>query len=170
MKKILVICRYLLVLPVIGCIILTAGVVIMGIGRIFTTGIPNLLTGDFSIKASKQLSLGVIEIIDLFLVGAVAYITAVGLYKLFISTEEVRILFRIKIETLQDLENKIIGVIIPALAVAFLGQAAGGDQPEVLLYYGGGIALVIAALAFFMKVNKKGDKDEKKEVEKEKDS
>jgi hypothetical protein len=34
--------------------------------------------------------------------------------------------------------------------VAFLGQAAGSDEPAALLNYGGGIALVIAALAFFM--------------------
>ena len=57
---------------------------------------------------------------------------------------------RIKIASLKDLEDKIIGVLVAALAVAFLGQAAGSDEPEALLNYGGGIALVIAALAFFV--------------------
>jgi hypothetical protein len=43
--------------------------------------------------------------------------------------------------------------------VAFLGQAAGSDEPAALLNYGGGIALVIAALAFFMSYGGGKDKD-----------
>jgi uncharacterized membrane protein YqhA len=62
---------------------------------------------------------------------------------------------RLKIENLKDLEDKIIGVIVAALAVAFLGQAAGADTPDALLNYGGGIALVIAALAFFTRYESK---------------
>jgi hypothetical protein len=33
----------------------------------------------------------------------------------------------------------------------FLGQVAGGEEPGALLNYGGGIALMIAALALFMR-------------------
>ncbi|MCZ6783712.1 MAG: hypothetical protein O7G30_10440 [Proteobacteria bacterium] len=44
-----------------------------------------------------------------------------------------------------------------ALAVAFLGQAAGADEPAMLLSYGGGITLVIVALAFFMRQDAKKD-------------
>lgn len=155
MTQFLAACRFLLVIPVIGCVLLTAGVVIMGIGRIVTAGAELLRTGDFSAKASKTMSLAVIEIIDLFLVGTVAYIAAVGLYKLFISNADVELPIRLKIENLKDLEDKIIGVIVAALAVAFLGQAAGADTPEALLNYGGGIALVIAALAFFTRYESK---------------
>lgn len=149
-SRFLAACRLLLVIPVVGCIFLTAGVVIMGIGRIWTGG-QVLFSGDFSAKASKKLSLAVIEIIDLFLIGTVAYIAAIGIYKLFISTVEIELPMRLKINTLKDLEDKILGVLVAALAVAFLGQAAGADTPEALLNYGGGIALVIAALAFFMR-------------------
>ena len=52
-----------------------------------------------------------------------------------------------KIRNLKDLEDKIIGIIVAALAVAFLGQAAGADEPSALLNYGGGIALVIVLWA-----------------------
>jgi uncharacterized membrane protein YqhA len=140
-------CRYLLAVPVIGCVILTMGIVLMGIGRIVTAGVQVVQAGDFSAKAAKTMSLAVIEIIDLFLIGTVAYITAVGLYKLFISNSEIELPMRLKINTLKDLEDKIIGVLVAALAVAFLGQAAGAETPEALLNYGGGIALVVAALA-----------------------
>ena len=150
MTRFLAICRHLMLIPVVGCVLLTAGVVVMAIGRIFWAGAQIFRAGDFSAKASKTLAVGVIEIIDLFLVATVAYITAVGLYKLFISQSEVELPIRLKIQNLKDLEDKIIGVIVAALAVAFLGEAAGGAQGGVLLPYGGGIALVIAALAIFV--------------------
>ena len=151
MTRFLAVCRFLLVLPVIGCVLLTAGVVIMGMGRIATAGVELFHAGDFSAKAAKTMSLAVIEIIDLFLIGTVAYIAAVGIYKLFISDTEVELPMRLKIRSLKDLEDKIIGIIVAALAVAFLGQAAGSDEPAALLNYGGGIALVIVALAFFIR-------------------
>jgi len=151
-------CRFLLIGPVIGCVLLTAGVVIMGLGRIVTAGVELIRVGDFSAKSAKTMSLAVIEIIDLFLVGTVAYIAAVGLYKLFISETDIQLPMRLKISTLKDLEDKIIGVIVAALAVAFLGHAAGGDEPAALLRYGGGIAVVVASLAFFMRYTGKGSK------------
>ena len=162
MARFLAACRFLLVIPVVGCVLLTAGVVIMGIGRIVTAGAQLLQAGDFSAKASKTMSLAVIEIIDLFLVGTVAYIAGIGIYKLFISNAEIELPMRLKINTLKDLEDKIIGVIVAALAVAFLGKAAGED-PEALLNYGAGIALVVVALAFFMRQDGKdgGPSDEK---------
>jgi len=150
MIRILGACRYLLLVPVVGCVILTAGVVFMGMGRIFTSAAAVIRAGDFSAKAAKPMSLSVIEIIDLFLIGTVSYIAAVGIYKLFIGKEDMELPMRIKINTLKDLEDKIIGIIVAALAVAFLGQAAGVDEPANLIRYGLGIAAMIVALAFFM--------------------
>jgi len=153
MVKFLTASRYLLIIPVVGCVLMTGGVVIMGLGRIFTAIKRLVELGGFSPKASKVMSLAVIEIIDLFLVGTIAYITAIGLYKLFIAKNKIQLPVKLKINTLSDLENKIIGVIIAALAVAFLGKAAGAEDTSSLLNYGGGIALVIAALSIFMKFN-----------------
>jgi uncharacterized membrane protein YqhA len=159
MVKFLAACRYLLVVPVIGCIIMTAGAAVMGFGRIITAVKRLQELGGFSPKASKLVSIAVIEIIDLFLVATIAYITAIGLYTLFINKKKIELPIRIKINTLNDLENKIIGVIIAALAVAFLGNAAGAEDYSSILNYGGGIAMVIAALAFFLKYNKDDKKD-----------
>jgi len=149
-QRLLAACRFLLIIPVIGCVLLTLGVVLMGMGRIVTDGIKVVQSGDFSAKAAKTMSLSVIEIIDLFLIGTVAYITAVGLYKLFIDSKGIQLPMRLQINNLKDLEDKIIGVLVAALAVAFLGHAAGGDEPTALLRYGGGIALVVAALGYFV--------------------
>jgi uncharacterized membrane protein YqhA len=149
--RFLTVCRYLLVLPVVGCVVLTLGAMLMGLGRIVTSAANVIAVADVSAKAAKIMALAVIEIIDLFLVGTVAYITAMGLYKLFIADEDVELPMRLKIRNLKDLEDKIIGVIVAALAVAFLGQAAGTEEPTGILAYGAGIAAVIAALAFFIR-------------------
>jgi hypothetical protein len=98
-------------------------------------------------------SLAVIEIIDFLLIGTVSCITAVGLYKLFVSKAEVELPVRLDIRSLQDLEGTIVGVIVAAPAVAFFGQAVGTDDIESLAYYGGGIALVAASLALFTRQN-----------------
>jgi uncharacterized membrane protein YqhA len=157
--KFLAACRYLLLIPVFGCIIMTAGTVLMGLGRIVTSVKRIQALGGFSPKASKLVSVSVIEIIDLFLVATIAYIAAIGLYKLFIDKKKIEFPMRIKINSLNDLENKIVGVIIAALAVAFLGNAASAENYTSILYYGGGIGIVIVALTIFLKFNKDEKKD-----------
>ena len=148
MKKILNTCRYLILGAVIGCLILTFGAVIVGLGRVFT-GFSNTLSKlDFSAKVGKIVAIKIIEIIDLFLVATVAYITAVGLYKLFIK-KDYKLPGLLKIRNLNELESKIIGVIVAALAVSFLGEAAE-DNPKDLLNIGLGTGSVIIALAIFV--------------------
>ena len=120
MRHLLVASRFLLILPVIGSLLLMVGVVVMGLGVVLTQGWHLMQQGEFSPKGAEQLTLTVIESIDMFLVGAISYIVAVGLYKLFISQDEQQILKRVKIEKLADLENKIIGVVVVAMAVVFL--------------------------------------------------
>jgi len=151
MRKLLVASRFLLILPVIGSLLLMVGVVVMGLGVVLTQGWNLLRQGEFSPKGAKQLTLTVIESIDMFLVGAISYIVAVGLYKLFISQDEQQILKRVKIEKLADLENKIIGVVVVAMAVAFLGKATEAVDALAVLQGGIGVAVVIAALCVFLK-------------------
>ncbi len=143
--------RFPLILPIIGALLLTVGVVVMGLGVILVQGWNLIQAGEFSQKASKQLTITVIETIDLFLVGSISYITAVGIYKLFISEKEEQLLLRVKIESLDDLEHKIIGVVIAALAVAFLGFASEAEDALSILQSGAGIALVIGGLCLFIK-------------------
>lgn len=153
MKRVLRVSRYLIGFAVIGSLLLTAAMMLMGIGRIVKEGIERLQIMAFLAKTAKEVSVLAIEVIDLFLVGTVSYVTAVGLYKLFLSKDEVELPVKLNINSLTDLENKIIGVIVAALAVSFLGHTFS-DSPEELLSYGGGVALVIAALGFFMNMNK----------------
>jgi len=150
--------RYLLVIPVIGALLLTVGVVIMSAGLIAERAWNLLQTWEFSLKSAKMMSYTVVQTIDFFLVGALGYITAVGIYNLFLSTNDEQLLQRIKIEKLKDLEDKIIGVVVAALAVAFLGQVSEATQMLDVLYAGIGIALMIAALCGFIAFTGSSDK------------
>ena len=153
LKRILELSRFLLVIPVIGSLLLTVSVVVMGLGLILVRGWELLANPTFDEGTAKYLSLSVIQAIDLFLVGSLGYITAVGIYKLFVSQKEEQLLKRVKIEKLADLENKIIGVVVAALAVGFLGHALEAADALTTLYAGVGIALVIGALCLFVRLS-----------------
>jgi uncharacterized membrane protein YqhA len=93
------------------------------------------------------IAIEIVEFVHLFLIGTVLYITAVGLYQLFI--EEVEFHGWLKIDSTEEVEMNLIGVTVIVLAVSFLGIAFS-RHPSDLLEYGVGIALPIAALAFFV--------------------
>ena len=58
---------------------------------------------------------------------------------------------RAKVERpLDDLKSKLIGVVVVVLGVLFLGQVIGWDGQRELLGYGAAIALVVAALTYFL--------------------
>jgi uncharacterized membrane protein YqhA len=89
----------------------------------------------------------VVEFVHLFLVGTVLYITAVGLYQLFV--KELDFPRWLKIDSTEELETNLIGVTVVVLAVNFMGAVFVGER-EFLLPYGAGIALPIAALGLFV--------------------
>ena len=128
LRKLLILGRYLLVIPVISSLLRSVGVVIMGAGRIVERGWNLVTNGEFSTKTAKMMSITVIQTIDFFLVGALGYITAVGIYSLLMTSDNEQLLKRIKIENVKDLEDKIIGVVVAAWAVSFLGLASDSEQ------------------------------------------
>jgi uncharacterized membrane protein YqhA len=158
LRKLLDVSRYLMVLPIIGSLFLTLSVVVSGLGLVVVQEWELLQQGEYSARTAKQLTLTVIEAIDMFLVGAISYIIAVGLYKLFISQEGDQSLKRFKIESLADLENKVIGIVVVAMAVGFVGKAAEAPGPLAVLQSGAGVAVVIAALCLFLRFSGPAEK------------
>ena len=65
LKKILEISRFLLVLPIIGSLLLTVGVVVAGLGLIVVRGWEMLQNPTINEKLAKVLSISVIQAIDL---------------------------------------------------------------------------------------------------------
>lgn len=149
--------RYLLVLPVLGSLLLMVTVVAMGVAMVVAQEWSLLRDGTISPASAKKLTIGVIETVDMFLVAAICYIMAVGIHALFISQEEGQILKRIKIERLADLESKIIGVVVVAIAVSFLGKTVEAIDAQSVMQGGVGAAVVIGALCLFIKFSLRDD-------------
>jgi len=92
----------------------------------------------------------VIHILDQvhqFLIGTVLYITSIGFYQLFI--KEIEYHGWLKIQSIEELETSLVGVVVVVLAVDFLGTVFTGEGAD-LLNHGAGIALPIAALGIFI--------------------
>lgn len=141
--------RFMIILAVVGSLLAAVTLLIYGLLETLQLIWMTIESGEVSRKGAKALSLEFIEIVDLFLLGTVFYIIALGLYELFISTD-VSVPGWLTIKTLDDLKNKLIAVVIVVIGVLFLGQVVGWDGEKDLLGYGVACALVIAALTYFL--------------------
>ena len=91
-----------------------------------------------------------IEYADFFLLAIVLYIMSIGLYSLFID-QDIEMPAWLKINTLDDLKELLVGVIGVVMAVYFLSRLIHGTEPLDLLFIGLSTAAVIVALAYFVK-------------------
>ena len=151
--------RYLAIVPILGFAVAAAVMFLFGgIGLFFF-----VLRSVGSISAGHPTEIlpifELLEFVHQFLIGTVLYITAMGLYQLFI--QDVPLPMWMKTESSEDLETNLVGVTVVVLAIEFLGAVFSGKQ-ENLLQYGAGIALPIAALGVFMGLKHRGRKASEK--------
>lgn len=145
LKRLLSWTRFVVVVPVIGTFL--GSVTLMGYAGYETVQvIIEAATGHLS---ERETALAFIEFADTFLLATVLYIIALGLYELFID-DTLPLPAWLEIHTLDDLKEKLVGVIIVVLAVLFLGAVVRGSSGLELLELGGAIAAVIAALSYFL--------------------
>ena len=148
LHRILARSRYLMLIAVLGCFAASVTLLIYGALETVIT-ISHTTTAPISSENSKQLILSFIEVVDLFLLGTVFYITALGLYELFID-ERIKVPHWLEIHTIDDLKTKLTSVIVVVLSVLFLSEVVRWNGGTNILSFGGGIALVIAALTYFL--------------------
>jgi uncharacterized membrane protein YqhA len=101
-------------------------------------------------KSVKLLAISFIEVIDILLLATVFYITALGLYELFID-EKLPTPSWLHITQLDDLKSKLIGVVVVILAVIFLGQVVNWNGGTEIIFLGVAIASVVVAITFFLR-------------------
>ena len=148
MSKFLSSSRYIILIAILCAFI--AAVTLLVIAGIETVQIViNAFTERVDGKSVKLLAISFIEIIDVLLLGTIFYITALGLYELFID-EQLPTPGWLQITDLDDLKSKLIGVIVVILAVVFLGQVVDWKGGMDILFLGLAIAVVILAITVFM--------------------
>lgn len=140
--------RYLIVIAVLS--ILLAATALLAYGAWETVALLRglALSDGAGPKGAKGLILAFIELTDLFLLATVLYVIAIGLFELFVD-DRMDLPNWLEIHDLNDLKDKLIGVLVVVMGVLFLGQVVTWDGQRDLLGYGVGIACVIAALTWF---------------------
>lgn len=155
--RLLLLSRYLILIAIIGSFLAALTLLIYGGLETIQTIADTIASGKVSSKGAKELALTFIQLVDLFLLGTAFYIIALGLYELFID-DTVPLPDWLQVNDLDDLKGKLVSVLVVVIAVFFVGQVADWDGQRDLLGYGTAIALVIAALTYFLSQKVKKEK------------
>jgi len=152
MSRFLIGTRYLILIPILGLAVSAASFFVFGgiglVQLIIELIFHSAENSHTAVDGGQGLIIfEVVEYVHTFLVGTVLYITAVGLYQLFI--KELNFVGWLKIESTEELETNLIGVTVVVLAVNFMGAVFAGKTVNIL-QYGAGISLPIAALGLFV--------------------
>lgn len=116
----------------------------------------DLLRGELG---ATRLTVEFLEIVSVMLKAVIFYIIGVGLYSLFVAPLNITI--SLGVETLNDLESKVVSVIVVILGVTFLEHFIRWEDPVATLQFGGAMALVIAPLVFFQHHSHKAKEEQK---------
>jgi uncharacterized membrane protein YqhA len=145
-RRLLASSRYFIVVAVIGSFVASAAALLYGGVATFFIVITTFRSLEFSTTGAKVLSVDLVTMIDLFLIGTVLYIIAVGLYELFIDPG-LPMPGWLKITTLDDLKERLLGVVAVLLAVTFLGNAVTWTGSTDILSLGIAIGVVLGVVS-----------------------
>ena len=148
LHRILARSRYLMLIAVFGSFAASVTLLIYsGLETVITIG--HTTKASVARENSKQLILFFIEVVNLFLLATVFYVTALGFYELFID-DRIKVSIWLEINTIDDLKTQLTSVLVVVLSVLFLAEVVRWNGGTNILPWGGGIALVIAALTYFL--------------------
>ena len=149
MHRILAKSRYLMLIAVFGSFAASVTLLLYGAAETVTTIAYTVNSGAVSSENSKKLILSCVEVVDLFLLATVFYITALGLYELFID-ERIKVPIWLEIHSIDDLKTKLTSVIVVVLSVLFLAEVVKWNGSTNIITLGVSISLVIASLTYFL--------------------
>jgi uncharacterized membrane protein YqhA len=138
--------RYFIVVAVVGSFLASACALLYGGIATFFIVLNTFRALDFSTSGAKVLSVDLVTMIDMFLIGTVLYIVAVGLYELFIDPG-LPMPGWLKITTLDDLKERLLGVVAVLLAVTFLGSAVTWNGTTDILALGIAVGVVLGVVS-----------------------
>ena len=139
--------RVVTIIPVVATLLTAVALMLYGAYETWHF-IDGLFFAEHKLDREETLLLA-LEIVDLFLLATVVEVVALGLYQLYFD-QDLRLPQWLTIRSLDDLKSKLVGVVVTVLAVYFLGQAVGWANSPNIVYLGGAVAMVIAALTYFL--------------------
>lgn len=145
---------------VVGAVALfAAAVALLAVGAVEAGRlVVKLLAPGAAAPSKAELILSSVELVDLILLAALLYVTAAGLYELFVDARA-PVPPWLRVRDLDDLKHKLTAVVITVLGVVFLGRAVSWDGRQDLLPFGAAVAAVVVALTYFLGSAKSGGGD-----------
>ena len=154
MKKILGLTRYAVFVPAIASIIGALLLMVQGSIEIVQVAI-KAVTNPTNIKIAI---VEVLTAVDAILLGTVLLVIGYGLYELFIDSE-IEVPLWLRVEDLDDLKSKLIGVVVAIIAVVFVGVFVDSNRAGDVISYGVGAGALVVGLAIFAYATKKTGKE-----------
>lgn len=146
--------RFVVLIAVIAVLLVSFSLFLQGtllaLNTIYETWRDMLTNGVAS--QSGTLAVEFLEVVGTMLKAVVFYLIGIGLYSLFI--KPLNITSALGVESLADLEQKVVSVVIVILGVTFLEHFIRWEKPLDTLYFAGSLALAGGALVLFQRVHK----------------
>ena len=152
MAKLFRLSNYVVLIAVIALLLAALATFVFGGITTAVTIIEVFQHGEYNAEGVRALSIEFIEMIDLFLLGAILIITSIGLYQLFIDPNMDLPTWLVVVEP-EQLKFNLLAVIVVMLAIFFLGEAARtASRSDGVLAFGLAVAAVTAAIALAVRI------------------
>ena len=138
-----------MLVAVISVILVSAALFVIGAG-LAVQGVIGAVTSAFSGQLTEtSVTVDLLEVVSVMLKAVVFYLIGVGFYSLFIAP--LNLTAALGIRSFNDLEIKVVSVVVVIMAVTFLEHFIRWDQAVETLLYGLSLGIVVGALVFFQK-------------------
>ena len=141
--------RFIVLVAVVSVILVSVALFLVGAG-LAVQGIWGaagaVLRGDL---AATSITVDLLEVVSVMLKAVVFYLIGVGFYSLFIAP--LNLTAALGIRSFNDLEIKVVSVVVVIMAVTYLEHFIRWDQAVETLLYGVSLGIVVMALVFFQK-------------------
>jgi uncharacterized membrane protein YqhA len=150
MKRLMSVTRYAVFVPALASIIGALLLMAQGSYEMVMAFIDTVTEG----SSLKQTIVDVLTAVDAILLGTVLLVIGYGLYELFIDAE-LDVPMWLRVDDLDDLKSKLIGVVVAIIAVVFVGVFVDSNRKSDVLSYGVGAGALVVGLAIFAYATKK---------------
>ena len=150
MRRILGATRFIVVIPAIAAIL--GAILLMFQGSV---GVVLVIIDAVWFGADlKSTTVDVLTAVDAILLGTVLLVIGYGLYELFVDAE-IAVPTWLRVNDLDDLKSKLIGVVVAIIGVVFVGVLVDSNRAADVMSYGLGAGALVAGLALFSYATRK---------------
>ena len=136
--------RYMVLLAVWSLLLVAMAVWVLGAFATFATLWSAVQLATRGELVGHEPALAALNLVVIMLEAVVFYLVGIGLYHLFIAP--IALAARLGIDTLDQLEGRIVGVIAVLIGVIFLEHLVEERDPVNMLLYGAAVTLTLPPL------------------------